>query len=59
MPSGELQQVNREHRPRRIEAAARGLRFPSSRIALAKLCAALAGSIAGNQTEIIRSVFED
>src|SRR5258707_1870126 len=44
---GGLQSCNREFRRRRIEATARRLPFPTYNTALAKLRAALAGSIGG------------
>jgi hypothetical protein len=59
MSNGELQNFNREFRRRRMEAAARRLPFPSYNHALAKLRAALAGSIAGTTSDIMRAVFED
>lgn len=61
MSNGELQNFNREYRRRRIEAAARRQPFPAYNTALAKLRAALAGTIAGTKppAELFRAVFDE
>jgi hypothetical protein len=59
LTNGALQDFNREYRRRRI--AARGARFPPYNTALAKLRAAIAGSLAGTplSAEVMKGVFED
>jgi hypothetical protein len=61
MANGQLQHFNREYRRRRIEAASRGQQFPTYGRALAKLRAALAGTIAGTNspTEMLHAVFDE
>jgi hypothetical protein len=61
MSNGELQAFNREFRRRRIEAAARRQPFPTYNLALAKLRAALASTIAGTRSpaDLLRAVLDE